>query len=141
MLRNSKPGVIELKPGESLQVALDDAVPGDTIILKAGESYIANVTLPKKNGNGYVTIQSSRAGELPENTRVTPRQTELLAKLQSEAKGAPVIKTAPGAHHYKFIGIEISTVNAAVPVFALVDLGSASKDQNNLATVPHDPYL
>jgi hypothetical protein len=136
--QNSKPGIIALKPGESLQVAIDDAVPGDTIILQAGEIYTANVTLPKKNGDGYVTIQSSRAGELPENTRITPKQVGLLAKLQSTVKGAPVIKTAPGAHHYKFIGVEISTANATLPVFTLVELGSAYKEQNTLETVPHD---
>src|SRR6266699_2624309 len=135
---NSSPRVLEVRPGENLQAAVNAAIPGDTIILHAGASYIGNLNLPRKTGNAYITIQSSRTAELPENTRVSPGQTALFPKLQSQVQGAPVIKTAPGAHHYKFIGIEMSTANAAIPIFNLIELGSADKDQNNPGTVPHD---
>jgi len=130
--------VMNVNPGESLQAALNNAVPGDTIKLKAGASYKGNFTLPKKAGTGYVTVQSSRISELLQDTRVSPEQAPLLAKLESATDGEPIIKTAPGAHHYRFIGLEISTVNAGVKIFTLVELGSSYKDQNTLNVVPHD---
>src|SRR5437870_11631426 len=62
---SSKPRVIEVRPGDNLQMILNEAAPGDTIVLRAGASYIGNLTLPRKTGNEYITIQSSRVAELP----------------------------------------------------------------------------
>jgi hypothetical protein len=132
------PRVIEVKPGENLQAVVNAALPGDTIVLRAGASYTGNLTLPRKAGSAYITIQSSRVSELAENVRVSPRQTALFARLQSQVNGTPIIRTEPGAHHYRFVGIEMSTANATIPIFNLVELGSAAKEQNNLAVVPHD---
>src|SRR6185369_16857649 len=67
--------------GGDLQAAINSAVPGDTIVLDAGATYRGPFTLPKKTGDLYVTIQSSRASEI--TGRVTPAQSGLLAKLRS----------------------------------------------------------
>ncbi|HEX2268305.1 MAG TPA: right-handed parallel beta-helix repeat-containing protein [Pyrinomonadaceae bacterium] len=129
--------VIQLAAGENLQRALDQAKPGDTIVLEAGAVYKGPFTLPVKQGNEFITIQSSKISELPEGVRVNPRtQSALFAKLQSAENGSPIIKTAPGAHHYKFIGVEISTANAQVKVHDLVRLGDGTA-QKRLDAVPH----
>src|SRR5215475_7039144 len=85
--------------GGDLQAAINSANPGDTIILDAGAIYRGPFTLPKKTGDSYITIQSSKATEI--TGRVTPSQSALLARLRSNLVAEPVIKTATGAHHYK----------------------------------------
>src|SRR5215813_2801591 len=56
--------------GGDLQAAINSAAPGDTIILDAGATYRGPFTLVNKSGDSYITIQSSRASEIP--GRVTP---------------------------------------------------------------------
>jgi hypothetical protein len=118
-----------------LQRAIDRAKPGDTITLEAGQVYKGAITLPVKSGNEYITIQSSRVSELPEGVRVTPAQSDLLAKIQSDENGAPMVKTEPGAHHFKFVGIEFSTTTAQVKINDLIRFGDSAT--TNLDDVPH----
>ena len=130
-----KGSVIELAAGADLQNALEQARPGDTIILQAGAVYEGPFTLPVKPGNEYITIQSSRLAELPEGVRVSPSQSALFAKLQSSEKASPIIKTVDRAHHYKFAGLEFSTTNEKVVVRDLIRFGS--NEQTTLDVVPH----
>ena len=128
--------LIQLDKSGDLQAAINRAKPGDTIVLQAGAIYIGPFTLPVKNGNEYITIQSSRIAELPEGARVSPAQSALFAKLQSSEKSAAIVKTQPGAHHYKFVGIEFSTADENVVVHDLVRFGEATT-QTTLDAVPH----
>src|SRR5215213_7011450 len=121
--------------GGDLQAAINSAVPGDTIVLEAGATYRGPFTLPSKSGESYITIQSSRASEI--TGRVSPSQSGLLAKLRSNAVAEPIIKTATGAHHYKLIGLEISTFSATDFIYDLVRLGSGDSSQTDLSQVPH----
>lgn len=128
--------ILRLDRKGDLQDAIDQAKPGDTIVLEAGAAYTGPFTLPVKSGSDFITIQSSRASELPEGTRVTPSQSALFAKVQSATNGEPIIKTKPGAHHYKFVGIEFSTADENVKVHDLIRLGDW-KSQTTLESVPH----
>ena len=123
--------------GGNLQAAINGAAPGDTIVLDAGATYTGPFTLPAKSGDLYVTIQSSRVSEI--TGRVSPSQSGLLAKLRANFGAEPIIKTATGAHHYKLIGLEISTFTATDFIYDLVRLGSDS--QTDLASVPHHLIL
>ena len=127
---------IKLDRNGDLQRALNDAKPGDTIVLEAGAVYTGPFTLPVKDGNAYITIQTSRVAELPDGVRVSPAQTALFAKLQVAENGFPIIKTEPAAHHYKFIGVEISSANDKIKVSDLVRLGD-STPQRTEESVPH----
>ena len=128
--------ILRLDRNGDLQGAIDQARPGDTIVLEAGAVYKSPITLPVKPGSEFITIQSSRLSELPEGTRVSPSQSGLFAKLQSATNEEPIIKTKPGAHHYKFVGIEFSTTDANVKVYDLIRLGD-DRSQTTLQTVPH----
>ena len=127
---------ITVGPRDSLQAALDSAQYGDVIVLQAGTAYKGSFVLPLKNGTGEIVIQSSRASELPEGKRVSPAQSALFAKLQT-GDVEPVLKTAAGAHHYRFVGIEFSTTNANVKIYDLVRLGEGRQTQKTLDSVPH----
>ena len=126
--------LIKVSPSDDLQKAIDDARPGDTIVLEAGKVYRGPFTLPNKSGTSFITIQSSRVAELPEKGRVGEAQSALLPKLVS-ANVEPVIKTAPGAHHYRFAGVEVSTATEKDKIYDLVRIGDAKQ---TAAEVPHD---
>jgi hypothetical protein len=127
---------ITVGPRDSFQAALNAAQYGDVIVLQAGVAYTGSFELPKKNGAGEIVIQSSKASELPENVRVSPAQSALFAKLQTD-NVEPVLKTAAGAHHYRFVGIEFSTTNANVKIYDLVRLGEGRREQKTPDVVPH----
>jgi hypothetical protein len=129
---------IRVGPKDSLQAALDAAQFGDVIVLDAKPDvvYKGNFVLPKKSGTGEIVIQSSRANELPEGKRVKPaKQSDLFAKLQT-TNDQPVVRTAPGARGYRFVGLEFTTLNAKVMVYDLVRLGDTRHQQKTLDSVP-----
>ena len=128
--------IINVGPKDSLQAAINAANYGDTIVVQAGATLTGNFTLPKKNGTGEIVIQSSRMSELPEGTRVNPSQSALFAKVQSTSSD-PVLATAPGAHHYRFQGIEFLTDSATKLVYDMIRLGGGRKEQKTLDSVPH----
>ena len=125
---------ITVPAGGNLQSAINAAQPGDTIVLDAGATYTGDFVLPNKSGSSYITIQSSRVGELPEGVRVGPAQSALLARLHSASSASPIIKTAAGAHHYRLIGLEITTPTTAL-VYDLVRFGEWFQSS---ADIPHD---
>jgi hypothetical protein len=136
---------VRVGKGGDLQRALDQARPGDTIVLEAGESYVGSFMLPAKaaatgTDSDYITIRTSAADEaLPDGqTRLDPtRHGRLLARLVSPGQGKPVIYTAPGAHHYRFLGIEFAPANPSARVSELVLFGDGSSAQHTLSQVPH----
>jgi hypothetical protein len=119
------------------QAALDSAQPGDIIELQSGATFTGNFVLPNKTGQGWIYIQSSAYASLPPpGSRVAASHAQhmprIVAPLGTDAVGdpsptGPAIRTDPGAHHYRFVGIEIGTnyVQRKYTDFNLVLLGSA----------------
>ena len=104
-----------------LQAAIDAAAAGDTILLRAGETFVGPFVLKRKPASTqWITIRSDASdAQLPAaGVRLVPSgkpgantQRSLLARLigQSGAlKTTPVVRTEPGAHHYilKFLEID-----------------------------------
>jgi cellulose synthase/poly-beta-1,6-N-acetylglucosamine synthase-like glycosyltransferase len=121
--------------GDDLQDALDRVQPGQTIVLEPGRTYRGPFTLPVKAGDGWITIRGDAASfdrRVPAGRRVTPDDAPLMPRLVS-ANG-PVIEAAPGAHHYRFIGVEMAPVGG-VSLENVIVLGTDSSDP---AAVPHD---
>ena len=76
-----------LGQGANLQQALDAAQPGDTIVLEAGASFVGPFTLPNKQGDGWITIQSSALAQLAEGRRATPADSSLMPKILAPNPG------------------------------------------------------
>jgi hypothetical protein len=131
--------ILTVGPRDSLQAAINAAQYGDTIVVQAGATFNGGFVLPAKNGTGEIVIQSSRVSELPEGKRVNPSQSALFAKLQT-TNSDPVLTTEPGAHHYRFQGIEFfpSDKKAA---YDLIRLGGGRREQKTLDAVPHHLVL
>src|SRR5207302_925262 len=106
--------VITVPAGGDFQSALNNAGPGDTITLAAGATYTGTFTLPAKSGSGWIYIQSSALSSLPApGTRVSPTQASAMPKILGPS-GSLALWGAPGAHHFRFVGIEFSPAARAV---------------------------
>lgn len=124
--------------GTSLQAALDLAQPGDTLVLEAGAEYKGNFILPNKVGTGVITITGSRMSELPgTGQRVTPANSVAMPRIVS-ANGGAALAAAPGAHHYRIVGVEVTTPSG-VYNGGIVQLGSGSETTE--AALPYEIEL
>jgi hypothetical protein len=131
-----------VRGGENLQAALDAARAGDVILLEAGASFVGNFILPAKTGSEWIIIRSSAPdANLPaEGTRVTPSFSAVLPKIVSP-NSEPALRTAPRAHHYRLIGVEVTVAPQVAQTFAIVALGDGTRAQNSLDEVPRDIIL
>jgi hypothetical protein len=113
---------LRVPAGGDLQATLDQAQPGDVVALEAGATYIGPFTLARKPGPEWITIRTSAPdGSLgAAGRRVGPAHAQLMPKLVA-ASGA-VLSTAPGAHHYRLVGLEIAPREGAF-LMNLVELG------------------
>lgn len=130
--------VISVNAKGDLQQALNQSQPGDVIELEAGATFLGPFTLPVKSGEAYITVQSAQLARLPgESERVLPSHAPLMAKILSPGKGEPALRTAPGAHHFRFIGLEFAPVDRAAVLYHVVGLGDVGPNQDTLEEVPH----
>jgi len=114
------------------QKALDNAHPGDVITLEPGAVYKGPFTLPKKSGSGWIVIRTAGdRGIAQPGTRIDPGQAGGLARLV--AGSGSVVKTAPGAHHYRLVGLEIKPTDGTF-LYNLVEIGSA---ETSMEDIPH----
>lgn len=131
---------INVTAGQSLQSAIDNAQPGDIIKLEAGATFLGPIELPAKSGEAEIIVQSSRAGELP-LSRIDPSHSPLMPKIVArdglKVDNPQAIRTKPGAHHYKFDGLELTFEAGASVIYQLIQFGGNRRDQSTLASVPH----
>jgi len=121
---------IRVAAGEDLQKALDEARPGDRIELQPRATYEGPFRLKAKDGDDWIVITSS--GTLPKSGRyVQPSDAAAMPKLTSA--GDFVVATDPGAHHYRFIGIEVAPKGGAF-VSTLLQFGDKEASAD---AVPH----
>src|SRR5207245_844491 len=104
---------IAVSSGGDLQAALNAAQPGDVITLQAGATYTGPFTLPNKTGTGWITVRTSAPDtSLPApGTRVNPSYATVMPKIV--VGGDRAIGAAAGAHHFRFIGLELKPLSGA----------------------------
>jgi cellulose synthase/poly-beta-1,6-N-acetylglucosamine synthase-like glycosyltransferase len=119
--------------GASLQAALDAAQPGDVIVLEPGATFTGPFTLPAKSRNEWITVRPAVSDDRlpPPGTRIDPSYAAVMPKLESGS--GPAVAAAPGAHHYRFIGIEIRPKAGAF----LTNLVALGLTETAVAELPH----
>ncbi len=138
--RVSNSSTIQLKAGDNLQAAIENARYGDVIVLEAGATYKGPIILPFKDStpgsDQYITITTSNLHGIPaENDRVNP---QIHAKAMPKIVGpdaSVAIATADRAHHYKFVGIEFLPAADSKYLYNLIDLGKS--EYKSLTQFPH----
>jgi hypothetical protein len=128
---------ISVPAGGNLQAAIDSALPGDTILLAPGATYVGGFILPVKSGASYITIRSGAPdAALPgEGVRVGPQYAPQLARIQGGIGAMPAFETRPGAHHWRLQFLELVNTWAYSNI---IELGEGSSPQHTLADVAHD---
>jgi len=136
------------------QLALNASQPGDTILLRAGETFVGNFVLPWKSGanTASILIRSDAPDDaLPaDGVRLVPpgftgTNTALnrLARLRGVGGGyktTPVLQTAPGAHNYRLQFLDVDGV-AQEGWGTLVEWGNNSAAQTTLDVIPYGIVL
>jgi hypothetical protein len=135
---SSPGGTVFVRAGGDLQAALDQARPGDLVLLEAGATFTGNFVLPSRaSGHDPITVRSSSSdARTPgEMTRVSPEVAHLLPKLRSP-NGAPALRTAPRARGWRLVLLEFTGGGGD-----LVSLGDGGSGQADRSTVPEDLVL
>jgi hypothetical protein len=127
--------IIRVHAGEDLQKALDVAQPGDQVMLDAGATYTGNFILPKKVGDAPIVVRPRRLVGLPEGRRAGPEDAGAMVRIQTPNDGGAVT-TAPGAHDWRFVGIEFRIAPGTPYNYGVVRLGEG--DEHRLRDLPSD---
>ena len=127
---------ITVRAGSDLQAVLDSAQPGDTIALEAGAVFRGNFALPNKPGAGWVVVRTATPDDKfsAPGERVTPATAQLMPKIVSPNSN-PAVSALPGAHHYRFVGIEFGVTPDVSIIYAIVALGGSQTTERD---TPHD---
>jgi hypothetical protein len=122
-----------LSQGDDLQRAIDSAVAGDVIALAPGAIFKGPITLPKKSGDGWITIRTKIPdGVFPmRGVRVDPSRASLMPIIESSSGSA--ITADEGAHHYCFVGIHVRPQPGTF-LYTLIALGA---NETSVEDLPH----
>ena len=128
---------ITVNAGGNLQTAINNAQPGDTIVLQAGTTFTGPFTLPNKGASTqWIHIRSSGVANLPApGNRVSPASAANMATIVGAGMPVIAVNTQDGAHHYRFIGIEFKPAAGTFST-GLIRLGSGS--ESSASQFPHD---
>lgn len=108
----------------NLQAAIDRARPGDEILLPPGVRFEGNFVLPDTPSDRFITIRTDSERLPGPGVRTGPKWSGTLARLVS-GNSDPVVRTAPGAHHWRIENLEIGPTGTAAGT--IVELGSSTE--------------
>ncbi|HEX8635610.1 MAG TPA: carbohydrate-binding protein [Pyrinomonadaceae bacterium] len=123
---------------QDLQLAIDEAEPGDTLLLQANASFTGSFYLRYKGeSTQWITIRTSAPDtSLPApGERITPAYESVMPKLVAPGQNQSALMTDAKAHHYRLVGLEILHPQGTAELTDLVFLGVPNGTV--LADVPH----
>ena len=126
--------------GGDLQRALNDARPGDTVLLQENGEFVGNFVLPVKSGTGWITVRSAAPDTLlpGPGVRIKPSHAPLLARLRSP-NGDAALRTVAGAHHWDIRYLDFPATAGGQG--DIIQIGDGSSAQSSLSQVPHHIVL
>lgn len=129
---------VDVPAGADLQQALNNAQPGDELVLANGAAFTGNYLLPAKVGNGWIVVRCETLAT-PLGVRATPGGTcATIITPNTE----PAIRTASGAARWRFVGLQIEHAPPASNTYqnyGIVVLGAGN--ETTLAQMPADIVL
>jgi all-beta uncharacterized protein len=131
-------GTISVPAGGNVQAAIDNANPGDTILLAAGATFVGNFVV--RSGQQGITIRSSASDAvLPgAGQRTGPIYAPHLPKLQSTST-VPALRIEPGASYITLRHLQVlASGNGSAN---LIELGRVDSRQTSVAQAPHHLVL
>ena len=128
---------ITVRDGDDLQARLDAAHCGDLILLDADAVFTRNIKLPAKRCDGWISLRTDTPLP-PPGRRMTPAEAGSLAKIISP-NANPALTTAPGAHHYRISGVELSVQPGVKTNYGIVQLGLGT--ESSVEQLPHHIVL
>jgi PKD repeat protein len=135
----------------NLQAAIDAAAPGDTILLRAGETYVGHYWLKRKTGTADITIRSDAdASRLPaQGVRLVPSgrsgaNTDLSALPRLIGRGStyrttPIFRAEASAHNYRLQFLNIDGAKQE-GYEQLIEIGN-NTTQTSASMAPHHIVL
>jgi hypothetical protein len=125
---------------DELQRALDEAKPGETILLQPGATFTGNFVLPARASDDarVITVRTAGDASTPDGEPITPDAAAPLAKLRSP-NGSPALSTKPGARGWRIALIEFQANRGGSG--EIIALGDGSAAQRTLDRVPSDLTL
>jgi hypothetical protein len=135
---------VKVPAGSNLQTYINNAQPGDELLLAPGATYTGQFYLPNKGTSSqWIVIRT----DLPDatiglpGTRMTPSRAASanLAKIMGNSMyGA--MATNLGASHYRFTGVEFGSAVTG-DVNSIVRFGDATTAQNTIASIANNLIL
>jgi hypothetical protein len=132
---------IRVASGGDLQTTLNNARPGDTILLARDGNYLGNFVLPARRGDDDrpITLRTEGDEGFPgDGERMTPAAAAHLAKLRSP-NGSPALQTSPGTKGWRIALVEFQATRDEGGT--IVALGDATSAQRSLDSVPSNITL
>ncbi|MGH9513955.1 MAG: hypothetical protein ACRD2U_17655 [Terriglobales bacterium] len=141
---------IQVNIGGDLQSALNHATCGDTLDLEAGATFAGTFTLPAHSCDDehWIIVRTSAPDSLlpPEGTRISPcyggvaalpgrpdfhcsSTANVMARIVVAGPGVSgTLLIAPGANHYRLVGLEITRPPKSGPTVNLIQAEADSND-------------
>jgi hypothetical protein len=137
---------IQVRAGDNLQGALNQARRGDEVVIDAGAQFTGHFELPAKPGtaaDGWITVRTAALNQLPPpGTRVDPAQHAAAMPRIVTPSDRPALYTQDGASGWRIVGIEVTVTPTYSNVQqGLVLLGDGSARQRTPEQVPSDLIL
>jgi hypothetical protein len=129
--------VISVPAGGDLQKALNEARPGDQILLQPGALYVGSFVLPAHFGDDTrpKVLRTAGPDAVRAGQRMSPKAGAGLAKIQS-ADTRPALLTSPGTRFWRIELLEFrANKNGEGDI---ITLGDGSRAQNTLDRIPSD---
>jgi len=119
--------IVQVQNGDNLQLAIDNALPGDIIEIAANAVFNQEIHLPNKNTTStqWITLRSANWQQLPpEDGRLDPsNDAPNMPKITAAASNQYALVVDLKAHHYRIMGIDFGVSGSLDKSSGIIQVG------------------